>query len=144
MGNVQVQQQKTVQKEVAWMENGKLVLDTSKGPIYSNLQQSYSSPDLARVDTRRIDYSTEIGNTTVYNLPEEAYNLSDRNNKITSANVRQRSNDTRTEAEQYKKMRQDAMSGFSSFDNRQKWENIYDYGYHRTITTSRKVTKKRN
>lgn len=144
VGNVQAQQQKPVQKKVAWMENGKLVLDTSKGPIYSNLQQSYSSPDLARVDTRRIDYATEIHNITVYNLPEEAYHLSDRNNKITSANVRQRSNDTRTEAEQYKKMRQDALDGFSSFDNRQKWEDIYDYGYHKTVTTSRTVTKKRN
>jgi len=143
VGNVQAQQQKPVQKKV-WMENGKLVLDTSKGPIYSNLQQSYSSPDLARVDTRRIDYSTEIGNTTVYNLPEEAYHLSDRNNKITSANVKQIANDEKTQASLYQKMRQDALDGFSSFENRQKWEDIYDFGYHRTVTTSRTVTKKRN
>lgn len=132
----------SVNNKIAWMENGKIVLDTSK-PIY-RYPQSSSSSDLKPVDTRRIDYATKIHNITVYNLPEEAYNLSDRNNKITSANVRQRSNDTRTEAEQYKKMRQDAMSGFSSFDNRQKWEDIYDFGYHRTVTTSRTVTKKRN
>lgn len=141
ISNGQAKQQPPIQQKVAWVENGKIVLDTSK-PINMKPQSS-SSTDLKKVDTRKIDYATKIHNTTVYNLPEEAYNLSDRDNKRVSTNVKQRANDDRTESEQYKRMKEDLANGFSSFGNRKKWENIYDYGYHKTVTTSRTVTKKR-
>lgn len=136
----QAQQHSPTQNKVAWMENGKFVLDTSK-PITIKTQSS-SSADLKSVDTRRIDYATEIKNITVYNIPNEAYNLSDKDNKKITANIKI-ANDERTEASQGQKMTQDVMSGFSSFENRKKWEDIYSYGYHKTITTSRTVTKKR-
>lgn len=140
--NMQIQQ-KPVQKKV-WMENGKLVLDPSQGSIQSSLQESNSSPDLKNVDITKPKYATNVKKITAYDIPHEAYSLSDRNKKIISANVRPRTNNTRTEASQYQKMRQDAMDGFSSFDNRQKWEDIYGYEYYKTVKTSRTVTKKRN
>lgn len=141
VGKVQTQQKRSIQNKVAWKENGKLVIDSSK-PVYTKTMSS-SSSDLKPVDAKRIDYATEIKNITVYNVPQDAYSLSDNDNKITSANVKPRTNETRTEATQYQKMRQDALDGFSSFDNRQKWEDIYGYGYHKTVTTSRTVVRKR-
>lgn len=102
--------------------------------------QSSSSSDLKPVDTRKIDYATEIHNITVYNIPDEAYHLSDRDNKIQSTYA----GPGRTTLQQAQLMNKDRMNGFSSFNNRQKWEDIYSYEYYKTVKTSRTVTKKRN
>ncbi|MBR6121190.1 MAG: hypothetical protein IKQ05_02210 [Prevotella sp.] len=140
----QQKQQSPVQREkVAWVEGGVKHLDTSK-PIYITLQQNNSSSDLATVDSRRIDYATEIGNITVYNMPNEAPSMSDRDNKRPSGSVKGLAHDERTQAQQAQLYAKDVANGMSSFDNRKKWEYIYDYGYDRNVKTpARQATKKR-
>lgn len=134
--------QTSVQRKVAWVENGKVHLDTSR-PIVIKSQPAFSA-DLSPVDTRKIDYATKVNNITVYTFPDEAYQLSDRDNKITSRNVKGLANDERTQAKQMQLMREDAMNGFSSIENRQKWEYIYGYVYVGEIKIpSRSATQKR-
>ena len=147
VGNVQTQQrpvrqQAPVQEKVAWVKNGKIVLDPSK-PIYMK-PQSPSSADLTPVGMSRIDYATEIRNITVYNVPQEAYNLSDRDNKTTvSANVRKQMNVQResglTTNELARLAREDAASGFESINNPAKWANIYGRVDSGTMTVPSRI-----
>lgn len=156
----QKQQPPVQQQKTRFNENGKLIIDPSKGSISVTLQQNNSSTDLAKVDTRKIDYATKYNNITVYNVSDdssrplkatsspaiksEASYLSDGDNKRPSGSLKGLAHDERTQEQQAQLMREDMMNGFSSFDNRKKWEYIYDYGYVRTVKTSaHQVTKRR-
>ena len=147
---VQQKQQPPIREELVWVdhngnlrrENGNIQNGPSKSPVVLYIQQSSSSPDLAKVDTRRIDYATKANNITIYNMPNEAPYLSDRDNKRPAKSGK--GTGTKTDYELQQQMRKDMMSGMSSFDNRQKWERTYDYEPVGPVKTpARQVTKKR-
>lgn len=139
--NMQIQQ-KRVQKKKAWIENGKLVLDPSQGPIHSSLQQSNSSSDLKTVDITKPEQATKVKEITAYDIPHEAYYLSGGNKKIISTYA----GSGRTIDQQAQLMNKDRMNGMKSFENPKEWENIYGvYNAGRVKTSSTvTVTKKRN
>ena len=146
----QQKQQPPVREELVWVdhngnlrrENGNIQNGPSKSPVVLYIQQSSSSPDLAKVDTRRIDYATKANNITIYNMPNEAPYLSDRDNKKPSKSIN--GTDTKTAFELQQMHKKDMMSGMSTFDNRQKWERMYDYEPVGPVKTpARQVTKKR-
>ena len=165
---VQAQQKKQppIREELVWVdhngnlrrENGNIQNGPSKSPVVLYIQQSSSSPDLAKVDTKRIDYATKANNITIYNMPNEAPRppkaptspdikneapyLSDRDNKKLSKSIN--GTDTKTAFELQQMHKKDMMSGMSSFDNRQKWQRTYDYEPIGSVKTpARQVTKKR-
>ena len=165
---VQAQQKKQppIREELVWVdhngnlrrENGNIQNGPSKSPVVLHIQQSSSSPDLAKVDTKRIDYATKANNITIYNMPNEAPRpkkaptskdkkneapyLSDRDNKKLSKSIN--GTDTKTAFELQQMHKKDMMSGMSSFDNRQKWQRTYDYEPVGPVKTpARQVTKKR-
>lgn len=162
----QQKQQPPVREELVWVdhngnlrrENGNIQNGPSKSPVILYIQQSSSSPDLAKVDTRRIDYATKVNNITIYKMPNEATRLpkaptspdikneapylSDRDNKKSSKSIN--GTDTKTAFELQQMHKKDMMSGMSSFDNRQKWQRTYDYEPVGPVKTpARQVTKKR-
>ena len=149
--NVQAQQKQQipVREKLVWIDyNGNLQSEneiiknsSSKKPVYLYIQQTSSSPDLAKVDTRRIDYATKVNNITIYNMPDENSNLqkiptsseinneasylSDKDNKIITKSPKVTV--TKTDYKLQQMAKKDMMNGMGSFDNRQKWERIYDY-----------------
>lgn len=87
---------------------------------------------------------SDFANITVYNVPQEAYNLSDRDNKMTvSANVRKQMDVQRvsglTTNELARLAREDAASGFESINNPAKWENVYGRVNSGTITVPSRI-----
>lgn len=133
------QQETSERKVVQTSKSGKLIINDPQKVVM--IQQEYSSSDLAPVDTRRIDYATEIKNINVYSLPNEAQNLYDNNNNKLPNKV-PLAKDEITEETRTKMMKEDVANGFASFDNRRMWEYIYDYEYNRTIKIPSSTVKK--
>lgn len=112
-------------------------INPSQGP-HPNTGRDNSSPDFrpAEIPNPNGGMGTKA-KYTAYKIQNEAYNLSDRDNKTPSKYTGL----GRTEMQQYQMGSKDMMNGFASFDNPRKWDYIYNVEFAGTVRIPSRTAK---
>lgn len=137
-------------KAVTVNKFGKIVIDTSKGPIYPDTQKDQMSTDFDNTvvkipDNRNAQQQQQ--KVTVYEIPQEVYklspkandnNLSDNNNNKLPAKPKT-SSDEITEHDLYKESMKLMYSGATLSE----WAEISGYGYSKSVKTKTIVKRRK-